>query len=85
MLTHDDHRYALVMQRVLRATDLGDHREVILAAAEAYGVRHVRVFGSVARGEASGSSDRALTATNSCRHGSCTISRSSARPPAGVG
>jgi uncharacterized protein with HEPN domain len=24
---------------------------------------------------------RALTATNSCRHGSCTISRSSARPP----
>ncbi len=57
MLTHDDHRYALVMQRVLRATDLGDHREAILAAAEARGVRHVRVFGSVARGGASGSSD----------------------------
>ncbi len=60
MLTHDDHRYALVMQHVLRATDLGDHREAILAAAEAYGVRHVRVFGSVARGEASGSSDMDL-------------------------
>ncbi|WP_043603921.1 nucleotidyltransferase family protein [Candidatus Protofrankia datiscae] len=33
------------------------HREEILAAGRRFGVRNVRVFGSVARGEATGSSD----------------------------
>jgi hypothetical protein len=36
---------------------LYEHRQTILALAAQYGVSHVRVFGSVARGEASSLSD----------------------------
>lgn len=37
--------------------DLEERRDGILAAAEPRGVRHVRVFGSVARGDAGDDSD----------------------------
>jgi predicted nucleotidyltransferase len=36
---------------------LSTHRDEILAIAERYGARNVRVFGSVARGEADDASD----------------------------
>jgi hypothetical protein len=36
---------------------IGDKRQAILALAEHYGATHVRVFGSVARGEARPDSD----------------------------
>ena len=36
---------------------LQEKREEVLAAAAKYGARHVRVFGSVARGEADSESD----------------------------
>lgn len=45
------------VKRVPIAYLLNTHREAILRLAEQYGVRNVRVFGSVARGEATGSSD----------------------------
>ncbi|MBA2474080.1 MAG: DNA polymerase subunit beta [Pseudonocardiales bacterium] len=37
--------------------DIRRHRDEILAIAESYGVRNIRVFGSVARGEADADSD----------------------------
>lgn len=36
---------------------LRTHRKAILALAEKYGISHVRVFGSVARGDATANSD----------------------------
>ncbi len=37
--------------------DIRRHRDEIFAIAESYGVRNIRVFGSVARGEADADSD----------------------------
>lgn len=41
----------------MRLEDLRHHRTVILELANAYGASNVRVFGSVARGEATAMSD----------------------------
>ena len=41
----------------LTISSLGESRAAILAAAAAHGVRDVRVFGSVARGDAAAGSD----------------------------
>ena len=41
----------------LTITSLGESRDAILSAAAAHGVRDVRVFGSVARGDAGAGSD----------------------------
>ena len=45
------------VKRIPIAYLLKTHREAILRLAEQHGVHNVRVFGSVARGEATGSSD----------------------------
>ena len=44
-------------RRVLSLDEVRRHRNEILAIAERYGVRNIRVFGSVARGDADADSD----------------------------
>jgi uncharacterized protein len=45
------------VKSALTLDDLRAHRDEILALAEQYGISNVRVFGSVARGEATPDSD----------------------------
>lgn len=63
----------------LRRTETGDrvarNREAILAAIAAHGGRNVRVFGSVARGEAGGGSDLDLLVELPARTGILTLGR----------
>ncbi len=49
--------------------DVRLHRKQIMAIARRFGVRNVRVFGSVARGEATGSSDLDLLVDVEPGHG----------------
>jgi len=63
----------------MRRTELGErvtrHREAIVAVVAAHGGRHVRVFGSVARGEAGRDSDLDLLVDLPERTGILTLGR----------
>lgn len=56
-------------RRAVTLDELRAHREEIIELGERYGVRNIRVFGSVARGEASGDSDLDLLVDVDRGHG----------------